>query len=174
MKVLSLGQDVPLPESKSSRILNTYYNPCKGLGLLADGNVGSPIPYQLTERGTALWKARQSTLTDPSVVKLLFAGGLLTRDQATQSVNSFSLGSLPAASVEAALLREAFSNPWQTSPSLQSHLDDRYHRFDETRSWIQKWASDERVAANRLLARNLDACCKGTLGNQISLRLGRL
>ena len=71
--------------------------------------------------------------------------------------------------MEAALLREAFGNPWQTSPSLQSQLDDRYHRFDETRSWIQIWASDERAAANRLLARNLDACCKGTLGNQISL-----
>ncbi len=117
----------------------------------------------------ALWKARQSTLTDPSVVKLLFAGGLLTRDQATRAVDSFSLGRLPAGSVEAALLREAFGNPWQTSPSLQSQLDERYHRFDETRSWIETWASDERAAANRLLARNLDACRKGTLGTQISL-----
>ena len=134
MKALASGQAVPLPESKSSRILNTYYNPCKGLGLLDDGKAGSPIPYKLTERGTALSNVRQSTLTDPSVVKLLFAGGLLTRDQATQAVDSFSLGSLPAESGEAALLREAFSNPWQIAPSLQSQLNERYHQFDETRS----------------------------------------
>ena len=169
MKALASGQVVPLPESKSSRILNTYYNPCKGLGLLDDGEAGSPIPYKLTERGTALWNVRQSTLTDPSVINLLFGGGLLTRDQATQAVNSFSLGSLPAESAEAALLREAFGNPWQVAPSLQSQLNERYHRFDETRLWIQTWASDERAAANQLLARNLDACCKGTLRTQISL-----
>ena len=44
MKALASGQVVPLPKSKSSRILNTYYNPCKGLGLLNDGEAGTLSP----------------------------------------------------------------------------------------------------------------------------------
>jgi hypothetical protein len=169
MKAIAAGQDVPLPESKSSRILNTYYNPCKGLGLLDDGKVGSPVPYQLTDRGKALWKARQATLSDDSIVECLFDGGVLTKDQATRVVDSFSLGSMDARSDEAALLREAFGNPWTTSPSLQPQLDQRYRRFEETRSWIQNWASNGRASANRLLARNLDACCKQEQGSPVSL-----
>lgn len=169
MKAIAASHAVALPESKSSRILNTYYNPCKGLGLLDDGKIGSPVPYQITARGTALWEARQATLSDNSLVDLLFDGGILTKELATRAVDGFSLGSMAAGSAEAKLLREAFSNPWQTTPSHQSQLDQRYRRFDETRSWIQSWASNERASANRLLARNLDACCKQKQGSPVSL-----
>lgn len=169
MKAIAAGQDVPLPDSRSSRILNTYYNPCKGLGLLDDGKVGSSVPYQLTERGIALYKARQTTHSDFSILERLFDGGVLTKDHAVRGVDSFSLGSMSAGSDEAALLREAFGKPWRTSPSQQPQLDQRYHSFDETRSWIESLASNERASANRLLARNLDTCCKQQQGSAISL-----
>lgn len=169
MKAIAAGQEVPLPMSKSSRILNTYYNPCKGLGLLDDGKAGSPVPYQLTDRGTALWKAREAAFSNISIVERLFDGGVLTKDQATRAMDAFSLGSMLAGSDEAALLREAFGNPWRTSPSRQSQLDQRYRRFGETRSWIQIWASNDRASANRLLARNLDACSRQEQGSSVSL-----
>ena len=54
MKILRSGQAVPFPDTQGSRMLNTYYNPCKAIGLLDDGRSDNDVPYKLTPRGDEL------------------------------------------------------------------------------------------------------------------------
>lgn len=169
MKALKSGQPVPLPSSKGSRILNIYYNPCKGIGLLDDGSANDKLPYQLTERGKTLWAARQTKLENSPILKLLYDGGNVDPDIAIAAVPEFSLGSLSSDSEEAKLLRTAFRTPWQATKAYAGTVEQRYALFLQTQDWIASWSSDGQLSANRVLARNLQACSQGERSDQASI-----
>lgn len=158
MRAIRAGESVPLPTSKNSRILFIYYNPCKSIGLLDDGSSGEGVPYRLTERGKAIWQAREKELEGSNLSALLYGGGSIDAEIAASAIDDFSLGALSAASEEATLLRNAFSKPWEAQGRRGTLVDMRYDKFSQTTRWIESWADGKPASANRVLARNLEAC----------------
>lgn len=170
MKALTSGKSIRLPDSESSRMLNTYYNPCKSIGLLNDGRGEDTTPIRLTRRGRRVADARQASIGDVRALDFLFDGGELTNEQVERSIGAFSLGSMSIESAEAEALREAFIQPWAAStPTMQSKVDERYHRFDGTLRWIREIASNDHASGNEILARNLDVCYKQQHTDPISM-----
>lgn len=169
MNALKNGQSVPLPSSKNSRILNIYYNPCKSIGLMVDGNSTGGIPYKLTNRGQELWAARSGRLLSAYILDLLFKGGELSPDIASDAVECFSLGSLDNQSDEALILRRAFQTPWEASLTHKANVEERYSRFSQTTEWIDSWTTEGVFSADRILANNLKSCAQGLRNDPASL-----
>jgi hypothetical protein len=159
MKAIRAGGAAPLPvASNNSRILNIYYNPCKSIGLLDDGTSADSIPYRLTERGKAILEARAKSLEGSALIELLHTGGDINAEIASTAIDAFSLGALPATSDEAKLLRTAFTAPWPAPSHRRAIVETRYERFLQTTRWVESWADGNPASANRVLAKNLEAC----------------
>ncbi|WP_031237188.1 hypothetical protein [Asticcacaulis sp. AC460] len=169
LRALKAGQAVPLPPSKNSRILNIYYNPCKGVGLLDDGASAQSVPYRLTQRGQDLWAARNAGLNGSPLLTLLFQGGDVTPELAALAVAEFSLGSLSVDDEESKILRHAFENPWEASHPHKAIVETRYKSFAQTLEWIDSWTAEGSLSANRVLANNLKACSQGQRQDKASL-----
>jgi hypothetical protein len=160
MKKLKSGQAVLFPDKTGSRMLNTYYNPCKAIGLLDDGRSENDVPYKLTPRGDEIWAARNETLEGSSILATLFSQCQLDPETVEKSVPHFSVANLDPSSAEADLLRRAFHTPWKASPLHEQTVRTRYARFLETREWIEARISEGETSANRILSRNFAACSK--------------
>jgi hypothetical protein len=169
MKKLKAGEAVPFPLSRGSRMLGTYYNPCKSIGLLADGTVKGGLPYLITERGEALWSARHKLLADSPLLQVLSSSNVLTPEAANFAVHHFSLSSLDASGAEARLLRDAFQKPWRAAPVHAGTVTARYMRFMETCEWINARILEGPGPANRILSRNLRTCSIATKSGAASV-----
>jgi hypothetical protein len=112
---LKSGQAVPFPDAKGSRMLDTYYNPCKAIGLLDDGRSDTGVPYKITPRGDELWAARSEALKGSSLLKVLHSLHPLDPATVEKAVPHFSVANLDPSSAEADLLRQAFHTPWEAS-----------------------------------------------------------
>lgn len=169
MKSLKSGGVVAMPSSKSSRILNIYYNPCKGVGFIDNAPNGSPVPYQITERGSAIWRARQERLEGSPLLHLLFRGGEVDREIAADAVHEFSLGALAPDDAEAQLLREAFQSAYPSAPSFHDTIERRYALLRGTQEWIASWSHSGKNSADQLLALNLEEVSAGRRGDAASI-----
>ncbi|MCQ2005696.1 hypothetical protein [Rhizobium sp. NRK18] len=169
MKLLKSGTAVSLPLSKSSRILNIYYNPCKSVGFIGNAPNGSPVPYQITERGRAIWQARQGRLEGSPLLDLLFRGGDVDHAIAEAAVSEFSLGALVPESDEARLLRDAFQTAYPSAASAREMIEHRYRLLRGTQAWIASWADSGRASADQLLALNLQQVSAGQRRDTASL-----
>lgn len=157
MKRLKAGQAASFPDAKGSRMLNTYYNPCKAIGLLDDGNANG-LPYKLSPRGDEIWVARNEALEGSRILTALYTQDILDVETVEIAVSHFSLASLDPSSSEATLLRSAFHTPWKASPGYEQAVQARYMRFTETREWIDARIQDGETSANRILSENFKSC----------------
>ncbi|MBZ9696469.1 MULTISPECIES: hypothetical protein [unclassified Mesorhizobium] len=157
MKRLKSGQVISFPDTKGSRMLNTYYNPCKAIGLLDDGRTGN-LPYKLTPRGDEIWAARNKVLEGSEILAALYTQNCLDGEMVKKAVPHFSLASLDPSSSEAISLCEAFHTPWKASPGHEQTVQTRYMRFSETREWINARLSEGETSANKILSGNFKSC----------------
>lgn len=164
---LRAGESVELLPSTFSRMLNTYFNPCKTLGLLNTSS-SNGLQFLLTPRGKNIFEARQAALKNPSIASTLYEGAPLTRQLVEESIDDFSIGALRPESSEAALLREYFQESFAISSSPNDLSQRRYAKFNDTTKWIASWVSSGTVKANQMLAKNMRACAKGARTDDIS------
>lgn len=169
MKLLKSGNAVTLPTSNGSRILNIYYTPCKSVGFIDNSVNGSPVPYQITDRGRAIWKARQDRLDDSTIPELLFRGGKIDSATANAAVSEFSLGSMDPQTEEAKLLRDAFRTAYPGAASVREVIERRYALLHETQGWIASWADTGKTSADNMLASNLQQVSSGARTDAASL-----
>lgn len=169
MKALKSGVVVAMPSSRSSRILNIYYNPCKGVGFIDNAPDGSPLPYNITERGRAIWQARQERLEGSPLLHLLFRGGAVDRQIAATAVPEFSLGAMVQGNAEARLLRDAFQTAYPSASSFHETIERRYALLRGTKDWIASWAHSGKNSADQLLALNLEEVSAGHRGDAASI-----
>jgi len=160
MKRLKSGEAVPFPDAKGSRMLNTYYNPCKAIGLLDEGRSDNGVPYKITPRGDDLWAARSEALKGSPILKILYSQHQLDPETVEKAVPQFSVANLDPSSAEADLLRQAFHTPWKASPVHEQTVQTRYARFSETRQWIDARISEGGTSANEILSGNFATCSK--------------
>lgn len=153
---LRQGQAVPFPQDKGGAILNTYFGPCRAIGLLREGD--NKLPYQLTPRGHDLFEVRRHAIDTTPIAKLLHQGTVITQGLARSAVRDFSLSALAASGEEAALLRTAVTEPWpEAGFKVQSH----YERVNGTIGWIKGLLSAKPDTAYGLLLRNFRSCIAG-------------
>ncbi|MCR6727084.1 hypothetical protein [Agrobacterium fabrum] len=169
MRLLKSGTAVSLPSSKNSRILNIYYNPCKSVGLIDNAPNGSPVPYQITERGRAMWRTRQDLVEGSPLLDLLFRGGDVDRAIAVAAVSEFSLGALAPGGEEARLLREAFQTSYPSAASARETIEHRYGLLRGTQAWLASWGRSGKNSADQLLALNLQEVSAGHRRDATSL-----
>jgi hypothetical protein len=67
------------------------------------------------------------------------------------------------------LLRTAFSTPWTAQGRRGALVQTRYERFSQTTRWVESWADGNPVNANRVLAKNLEACANGNRADATEL-----
>ncbi len=152
-------ETVRFPNSHDSRMLGTYYNPCRAIGLLRDSPPNSPLPFQLTERGKKIWDARNKLLQGSSVLATLLDGDELSYEVAHDAIAHFSIQSLEPTSAEAQCLVDAFQNPWSAPGANEKIVRQRYERFSGTLSWIEDRIAEGHGDANQILGRNFQAVC---------------
>jgi hypothetical protein len=109
----------------------TYFNPCKGFGLIEHSN---DAPVYLPPRGTAIYEARKKIVKrNNGVLSWLLHGGLLTKEMIENESIHFSIDHLSNVPEEMKLLQEAFLVPFtdQSESILES-----YSKFNNTKLWI--------------------------------------
>lgn len=109
----------------------TYFNPCKGFGLIEHSN---DAPVYLPPRGTAIYEVRKKIVKrDNGVLSWLLHGGLLTKEMIEDESIHFSIDHLSSAIEEMKLLQEAFLVPFTNE---SGSILESYSKFNDTKLWI--------------------------------------
>jgi hypothetical protein len=112
--------------------LNTYIMPCRGFGILHTDMEDSSAPVGITPRGSKVFDARKTHLSDNSLKKVILEGGTLTKEMVEDEGHYFSVNHLSANREERDILRQAFLEPFINTPDVKG----RYNRFAQTIQWI--------------------------------------
>lgn len=151
MAVLQRGEPISFPEHGRGAMLGTYFGPCSAMGLLRGGDAHRP--YVITQRGRAIWEARNEQLDRELVADVLNGTDQLDPAHVRTLTAHFSLKRLSPVSQEAALLRDALENPWTpVDPGHAQRVKDAYDRFNGTIAWLRSQAR-QGLAAEDLLSR---------------------
>ena len=86
------------------------------------------MPLSVPPRGQALWQARRVALTGTKLPELIFAGGVLGRDDLVKEGSHFSVNGLDSIPEERDLLRSAFLTQ---APDANPVVFDRLQRTIE-------------------------------------------
>jgi hypothetical protein len=161
MAAIKAGEPTPIPTDRIGGMLNTYFGPCQQLGIIRFGEGAEP--YRLTPRGQAIWRARNAA-SDQVAVRALLGAEVLTRADVEAVADHFALQRLKGAAGEAALLREALTEPWPPEIA-ETRIKAAYERFGETIRWLRDGAAAGPLQADRLLA---DAWRRAALGEPLA------
>ena len=128
---LRTSGSVSLPETggSSSTLLNTYFMPCKGFGLLTETADRNAV--LATERGHQLRAIRAAAVKNCPLVQQIFDGGVVTREAIQEAAPHFSMNRLSQATGECEALVEAMTVPYSDSPAVQGS----YSRYMQSTSW---------------------------------------
>lgn len=154
---LQRGEPISFPEHGRGAMLGTYFGPCSAMGLLRGGDAHRP--YVVTQRGRAIWEARNAQLDRELVAVVLNGEDQLDPANVRTLTPHFSLKRLSPLSQEATLLRDALVSPWApVDPGQAKRVKETYDRFNGTIAWLRSQAV-QGLAAEDLLSRQ----CRSTL-----------
>jgi len=130
----------------------TYYNPCRGFGLLGSSPTA---PVALPPNGIAIYQARKKVIhEDSGILSWLLHGGHLTKDMIVEESKYFSIDNIDSIPEEVQLLQEAFIHPY-TSESEE--VLESYTKFNDTMVWTLNQL-DEPKKPQELIYNNYDYC----------------
>jgi len=130
----------------------TYYNPCRGFGLLESSPTA---PVKFGPNSNAIYQARKKIIREDSgVLAWLLHGGHLTKEMITEEAKYFSIDNIDSIPEEMQLLQEAFLNPY-TSESEE--VLESYSKFNDTMVWTLNQL-DESKKPQELIYDNYDYC----------------
>ena len=130
----------------------TYYNPCRGFGLLGSSPTA---PVTLPPNGIAIYKARKKVIHEDSGILLwLLHGGHLTKKMITDEAKYFSIDNIDSIPEEMQLLQEAFINPYTNE---SEEVLESYTKFNDTMVWTLNQL-DESKKPQELIYNNYDYC----------------
>lgn len=130
----------------------TYYNPCRGFGLLEHSPTA---PVALPPNGIAIYKARKKMIKrDDGILSWLLHGGHLTKEMIAEESKHFSIDNIDSIPEEIHLLQEAFLIPFtnESEDVLKS-----YTNFNDTLVWTLEQL-DESKKPQELIYDNYDYC----------------
>jgi len=130
----------------------TYYNPCRGFGLLESSPTA---PVKFGPNSNAIYQARKKIIhEDSGILAWLLHGGHLTKEMITEEAKYFSIDNIDSIPEEMQLLQEAFLNPY-TSESEE--VLESYTKFNDTMVWTLSQL-DESKKPQELIYDNYDYC----------------
>jgi len=130
----------------------TYYNPCRGFGLLESS---ATAPVKFGPNSNAIYQARKKIIREDSgVLAWLLHGGHLTKEMIAEEAKYFSIDNIDSIPEEMQLLQEAFLNPY-TSESEE--VLESYTKFNDTMVWTLNQL-DESKKPQELIYDNYDYC----------------
>ncbi len=130
----------------------TYYNPCRGFGLLESSPTA---PVKFGPNSNAIYQARKKIIhEDSGILAWLLHGGHLTKEMITEESKYFSIDNIDSIPEEMQLLQEAFLNPY-TSESEE--VLESYTKFNDTMVWTLNQL-DESKKPQELIYDNYDYC----------------
>jgi hypothetical protein len=130
----------------------TYYNPCRGFGLLEQSPTA---PVALPPNGIAIYQARKKMIKrDDGVLSWLLHGGHLTKEMIAEESQHFSIDHIDSIPEEMQLLQESFLTPF-TSES--EDVLESYSKFNDTLIWTLDQL-DESKKPQELIYDNYDYC----------------
>ena len=131
----------------------TYYNPCRGFGLLSHSSVA---PVSLPPYGQEIYIARKRYVArENGILDWLLHGGLLTKDMIKIESNHFSIANTDSIADELKLLQEAFLTPYDD----KKEVVETYRRFNNTIVWILE-RIEEPKKPDELIDENFTRCVK--------------
>lgn len=137
---------VGMPERGRSSVLNVYFQPCKGFGLLSLTKDGKRI--SVTERGQAIHEARAAALAGSPLTSLVFEGGMLTMEMLEEWGTHFCANRLAEAGDEGQLLKHNMAHPPEGSGR---ETLEGYQRFIKTTIWAFNRLENDGSDANELI-----------------------
>ncbi len=121
-KALKMGYNNPT--------FGTYYNPCRGFGLLSHS---STAPVALPPHGQAIYDVRKHyVLRENGILGWLLHGGLLTQGMVEKESALYSIANINSIPDEMKLLQESFLKPYNDDLEVM----ETYERFDNTLLWV--------------------------------------
>jgi len=163
--------DIIILKDKSTRekyinpTYGTYYNPCRGFGLLEN----SPIaPVALPPNGIAIYQARKKIVKrDNGILSWLLNGGHLTKEMIADEAQYFSIDNIDSIPEEIQLLQESFLIPFtdESKDVLES-----YTKFNNTMIWTLNQL-DESKKPQELIYDNYDYCITQEATNLSTIEL---
>ena len=143
----------------------TYYNPCRGFGLLAHS---STAPVALPPNGIKIYEARKPhVLREDGVLHWLLHGGRLTKEMIEEEAEHFSIANLGSIPDEKALLQEFFLIPFDENDALTI---ETHERFNRTLLWALEHL-DEEKKPQQLIRDNFDRCANAKLDDLKEIEL---
>ena len=130
----------------------TYYNPCRGFGLLGSS---ATAPVALPPNGIAIYQARKKVIhEDSGILSWLLHGGHLTKKMIAEEAKYFSIDNIDSIPEEMQLLQEAFINPYTNE---SEEVLESYTKFNDTMVWTLNQL-DEPKKPQELIYNNYDYC----------------
>lgn len=136
---ISILKDKALKVQYINPTYGTYYNPCRGFGLL---DYSPNLPVALPPNGIALYKARKKVIKrDSGILKWLLHGGHLTKEMIVEESEHFSIDHINSIPEEMKLLQEAFLVPFEED---FDEVVESYNKFNSTLLWALEQMDDEK------------------------------
>lgn len=135
---------------KGGSSYGTYVMPCRAFGLLDTSSGRDGPPIRIPPRGQRILAARRSLLPEDGLTKIIFQGGLITRESLMEEGRYFSLNGIHHHHEEMALLSEAFTQPYdETQPVLKT-----YDNFKATIRWALREIKEQGRSSPELIQEN--------------------
>ncbi len=143
----------------------TYYNPCRGFGLLESSPTA---PVALPPNGTAIYQARKKMIKrDGGILSWLLHGGHLTKEMITQEAQYFSIDNIDSIPEEMELLQESFLMPFTNE---SDDVLESYTKFNDTMVWTLNQLSESKKP-QELIYDNYDYCITEEATNLSAIEL---
>lgn len=145
-------KDKSTGENYTNPTYGTYYNPCRGFGLLESSH---NAPVALPPNGIAIYQARKKMIKrDNGILFWLLHGGHLTTEMISEESKYFSIDDIDSIPEEIQLLQEAFLTPFTDE---SEEVLESYTKFNDTMVWTLKQL-DEPKKPQELIYNNYDYC----------------
>lgn len=145
-------KDKSTRENYTNPTYGTYYNPCRGFGLLGSSPT---LPVTLPPNGTAIYKARKKIIKrDDGILSWLLHGGFLTKEMIIEESKHFSIDNINSIPEEIKLLQEAFLTPFTNE---SKDVLESYTKFNNTIVWTLNQLNESKKP-QELIDDNYDYC----------------
>jgi len=145
----------------------TYYNPCRGFGLLTQKS-GVPVALTKGGYGEKVYLTRKAAIgQDSKILKWLLYGGMLDKNMIEKESIFFSISNIDSIPQEKEILQEAFLNPFDES---DSYVLESYKKFNGTTVWILSHI-EEAKTPQELIDDNYNRCVSSEVANLNDIEL---
>jgi len=158
LKQLKNKGEVELQTNKGGASLGTYIGPCRSLGILADGDETTGIPFKITPRGKKLVDLHKSCLRTSKLTKAILNGGKIKIQDIQNEGVYFSVNGLleNECKDERDLLEQFFLNSYLPN---RVDINDQYSRFKKTIFGVLHWLlKNEPMSSNDIIVKNYSYC----------------